>query len=87
MGFTLGFMAGRKFAKATVLHWERTTLFIVITLIWGLSAGVSIFNSSYETPTAIHGLLGLVAGYFFQGSVVEAFKSWKENNSSKTPTV
>lgn len=75
IGFLIGFLAGRKFRSLP--NWERTLLAIVITVLWAVSVGVSIFNQEYETPTALHGMLGIVAGYFFQGSIVEAVKSWK----------
>jgi hypothetical protein len=39
---------------------------VMITTLWGVSIIAEIVLTQYQTPVPIHGLMGLVAGYFYK---------------------
>lgn len=42
-----------------------TWIAVVITVVWAAAFGADILVDGYATPTAIHGIMGLVAGGAF----------------------
>ena len=69
--FALGNISGylfHDFLKSTLNMSENASknfLLVVVTLIWAIAMIVSVLNSNYEVPIAVHGILGAIVGFFF----------------------
>ena len=74
LGFCLGFVIGIKIKKNLNQDWLRFMFGCIIVLLWTVSVVISLFNPDYQTPTALHGVLGLVAGWLFQGPILDTIK-------------
>lgn len=64
VGFTSGFLASAYVRSADDASVRRSIAFL-ITFVWILTILTSIFVPTYETPLAVHGVMGAVAGYLF----------------------
>lgn len=42
---------------------------VFVTLAWVISMLLDIALNTYETPVAVHGVMGMVVGYFFEGTI------------------
>lgn len=77
-GLILGFFAGwflhKYVSHKEIKNWERSLITIVVTFAWAVSLVFDIFWIGYDTPVAVHGVMGLVAGYFFEGSIIDVLK-------------
>jgi len=76
VGFIFGLVSGwiihRIFVKKISVNWERTIISVVVLLVWAISVVLDIVVPTYSTPTAVHAIMGLVTGYFFEGNILEA---------------
>lgn len=71
ISFILGFFAGfitreaiRKFEKGADFY--RNLVLLAVVTVWCISVLVDILYASYETPLALHGLMGAIVGYFYK---------------------
>ena len=51
----------------------RHNISVVIIMVWSMSALFDMGSQLYETPLPIHGLVGIIAGYLFDGDVAKIF--------------
>lgn len=77
MGFVLGWVVHKHVSSREIKNWERALITIVVTFAWAISLILDVVVAGYDTPVAVHGVMGLVAGYFFEGGVTDIFKSKK----------
>lgn len=73
IGIILGYLIGCFAKNGSAKYWERSIISIVVLIMWAVSVTADMFLDNYSTPTAIHAIMGLVAGYFFEGSLSDAF--------------
>lgn len=64
VGFTTGYLTSAYIKSADDATARRTIAFI-ITFVWLLTVFASIGVPEYETPLAVHGVMGAVVGYLF----------------------
>lgn len=69
--FILGNVCGyflHDFFKKTLMIGENTSknlLLLAVTIIWVLSMLVSLVNPAYQVPIPVHGIMGIIVGFFF----------------------
>lgn len=74
LGVAIGSAAGW-FAHKYISHnkeiqnWERALITVTVSFAWIISILLDIALDTYETPVALHGVMGMVVGYFFEGSI------------------
>lgn len=73
LGVFVGWFAHKHFSKQEMDNWERGVITIVVTFAWVLSVILDIVLQTYETPVPVHAVMGLVVGYFFEGSLKDVF--------------
>jgi len=73
-GFLIGWFGHKYVSKKEVANWERAIITVVVTFAWVVSVILDIILNSYETPVALHGVMGMVVGYFFEGSILKRNK-------------
>lgn len=70
IAFTLGIVAGYlirgHIGKKVDGISGSAFILVVITTCWGLSVLFDILSPTYETPIAIHGLMGIIVGFFYK---------------------
>lgn len=44
---------------------SKNFLIILITLTWVFAMIVDVSNPNYDVPIAVHGILGVIVGFFF----------------------
>jgi len=44
---------------------SKNFLIILITLTWVFAMLVDVSNPNYDVPIAVHGILGVIVGFFF----------------------
>lgn len=69
VGSGVGWFAHKHVSKKEIANWERSVITVVVTFAWVISVILDIALQSYETPVALHGVMGMVVGYFFEGSL------------------
>lgn len=69
LGSGLGWFAHKYVSKKEIANWERAVITVVVTFAWVVSVILDIALDTYETPVALHGVMGMVVGYFFEGSI------------------
>lgn len=73
VGAILGGLAGwfghKHVSKTEIANWERAMITVVVSSAWVISVILDVALSTYETPVALHGVMGMVVGYFFEGSI------------------
>jgi len=69
LGFLLGWFVHKFISKKEIENWERAFITVVVTCAWVVSVLFDILIATYSTPVAVHAVMGLVAGYFFEGSI------------------
>lgn len=65
LGFATGYFAGICIREATQVQ-IRHAIAIVIAFAWFVSLLASVLDPGYQTPIAVHGMMGAVVGYLFQ---------------------
>lgn len=78
LGLLVGYSLGRFLRNNNMKHWERSVITLAVLLVWVISVFADILVDSYSTPTAVHAIMGIVAGYFFEGNLVDVFKKKEE---------
>lgn len=73
-GFLLGWFVHKHISQREVENWERGLITVVVTFAWAVSTVFDVFVSGYNTPIAVHAVMGLVVGYFFEGSISDMFR-------------
>jgi len=66
--FALGLGIGYIYSddsKRTSVERVRTAIAIVVTVIWVVTVVAGVLIPTYTTSMFIHGIMGLVAGFFF----------------------
>lgn len=70
--FVLGVVSGwfsRAFFEERAFHMteqaSKNFLIILITLTWAFAMLVSVSNPAYIVPLPVHGILGIIVGFFF----------------------
>lgn len=74
LGIVVGFVFPKLFRGKEIKNWQQSLISVVVLIAWTFSVVIDVAIPTYTTPTAIHGLMGLVVGYFFEGSVVDLIK-------------
>lgn len=74
LGFILGWFVHKHVSKREIANWERGLITIVVTVAWAISVVFDVVIAGYQTPVAVHAVMGLVVGYFFEGSITDLFK-------------
>lgn len=69
VGTAIGWFAHKHYTKTELANWERSFITVIVTMAWVVSVILDIALDSYETPVAVHGVMGVVAGYFFESSL------------------
>lgn len=69
IGSAMGWFGHKHVSKKEIANWERAVITVVVTFAWVISVILDIALNSYETPVALHGVMGMVVGYFFEGSL------------------
>lgn len=73
MGAVLGFVAGwltqKQLSARSIENWERALITIVVSMAWAMSVILDVALDTYETPVPVHGVMGMVVGYFFEGTI------------------
>lgn len=66
-GVLTGVFASRILYKETDNKQLNSNLvLIVVTLVWSLSMIIDIASPTWETPVAVHGLMGAIVGFFYR---------------------
>lgn len=73
-GFLAGWFGHKFVSKKEVANWERAIITVVVTFAWVISVILDMALDTYETPVALHGVMGMVVGYFFEGSFFNKIK-------------
>jgi protein-S-isoprenylcysteine O-methyltransferase Ste14 len=68
-GFILGWLYHKKVSQNEIENWERSFVVIFVTMGWAISLVFDIAVAGYDTPVAVHGVMGIVVGYFFEGTL------------------
>jgi len=68
-GFLVGWFSHKFVSKKEIANWERAIITVTVTFAWLMSVILDIAMDTYETPVALHGVMGMVVGYFFEGSI------------------
>lgn len=69
--YVFGLLSGyilHDFIKKTLMmddNNSKNLLLLAVTVIWGVSMLVSIFNPTYQVPVPVHGIMGAIVGFFF----------------------
>lgn len=74
LGVSVGWFTHKKITNKSVENWERAFISIIVTMVWVVSVLFDIAIAAYSTPVAVHAVMGLVAGYFFEGSILDVIK-------------
>lgn len=69
LGFFVGWFAHKYISHKEIANWERAVITVTVTFAWLVSVILDIALDTYETPVALHGVMGMVVGYFFEGSI------------------
>lgn len=77
LGLVIGFFSG--YITHHLIHKkgienERGIVASAVTFVWILSTIFDIASNEYQTPTEIHIIMGIITGYFFEGSIREFFQ-------------
>jgi hypothetical protein len=70
--FFIGNVSGfffRGFFEKRAFHMteqaSKNFLIVLITLTWVFAMAVDVSNPNYDVPLAVHGILGVIVGFFF----------------------
>lgn len=74
LGFILGWFVHKHVSKREIDNWERGLITVIVTVAWAVSVVFDVIIVAYNTPIAVHAVMGLVVGYFFEGSITDMFK-------------
>lgn len=69
MGAAVGWFSHKYITHKELENWERGFITVIVTMAWVVSVILDIALNTYETPVAVHGVMGVVAGYFFETSL------------------
>jgi hypothetical protein len=69
VGFLAGWFAQKNISQSHVENWERALITIVVSFAWMVSVVLDMALVEYSTPVAVHGVMGMVVGYFFEGTL------------------
>jgi len=69
LGMFVGWFGHKHVSEKEIANWERALITVVVTFAWVLSVILDIVLQTYETPVALHGVMGMVVGYFFEGTL------------------
>lgn len=82
IGFILGYITRgivNQKEQRPPIESDRLVL-LSVTTVWVLSFLITIISPQYETPSAIHGLMVMIVGFFYRGSVGDIMKRRKDND-------
>lgn len=65
IGVVVGFLLAILLDKSKTIHGSEIVL-LVITAGWLLSVVWDMLDPRYETSPLIHGLMGVIAGYYYK---------------------
>lgn len=70
VGFSIGFSAGwitrgLRDKSQTNIDNEKV-IALLVAFIWAISVIADIINPSYDTPIALHGLMGGIVGFYYK---------------------
>jgi len=72
VSFVVGLLTGYTFRgfsdKSTEQKASYTVLYVVL-FAWLLSFMVDIFNPNYTTSPVVHGMMGVIVGFFFKPEI------------------
>lgn len=71
-GILTGIFAGRiYYKKMDNKNLNSDMVLIVVTVIWAISMIIDIASPTWETPVAVHGLMGAIVGFFYRSTKKE----------------
>lgn len=74
-GLISGIFAGRLFFRENVKkNLNSDLVLLVVTAVWAISMLIDIASPTWETPVAVHGLMGAIVGFFYRASKNEQNK-------------
>lgn len=67
LGNITGYFLHDFFKKSLMMNEDnsKNLLLLSVTVIWVISMLVSIINPAYQVPVAVHGIMGVIVGFFF----------------------
>jgi ABC-type microcin C transport system permease subunit YejE len=69
VGGMSGWFGHKHVSKKEIENWERAMITVVVSFAWVISVILDVALQTYETPVALHGVMGMVVGYFFEGNI------------------
>ena len=69
VGFMLGWVSRDKLDGRFEKLNQSFFVSVIITLLYSASVVAEIVNPVYHTPPYLHGIMGIVAGYFFKRGI------------------
>ena len=71
VGTFIGWFGHKHISTKEIANWERAMITVVVSFAWVVSVILDVALTTYETPIALHGVMGMVVGYFFEGSLLK----------------
>lgn len=71
ISYVAGLLTGIFASRIIYQKGDKSTLnsdmiLLVVTVIWALSMVIDIASPEWETPVAVHGLMGAIVGFFYR---------------------
>jgi len=67
-GLITGIVAGRFYYSKNDKNVNSDMVLVVVTIIWALSMIIDIASPVWETPVAVHGIMGIIVGFFYRST-------------------
>lgn len=74
MGFATGWIVRGIRDKSNSSINNEKVIALLVAGIWAVSVIVDMINPSYETPIAIHGLMGGIVGFYYKDKLTNKKK-------------
>lgn len=67
VGNLSGFLLAKFYEKIRVMQDSaiKNFLIVAVTVVWVLSVFVSWLSPQYKVPVEVHGMFGIIVGFFF----------------------
>ncbi len=66
LGFILGYVVRGYKEKFNSTIDNEKFIALLVSLIWAISVIVDMLNPVYDTPIALHGLMGAIVGFYYK---------------------
>lgn len=77
IGNITGYLLHDFFRKSLMMseNLSKNLLVLAVTITWFISMLVSLVNPAYQVPLPVHGIMGIIVGFFF-------YRAKKEGNEN-----